>query len=173
EKLTIGPGIEESDLGPIISQKQLDSILSCMQLARKDGITIRTGGKQPDADNLANGFFFEPTILEGLNNDHPLAREEIFGPVLSVLDFDTAADAARIANDTEYGLITGVWTSDINKAHWLAAKIKVGQVYINNYGAGGGVELPFGGYGKSGFGREKGLEALRGYTQLKNVAVKI
>ncbi len=78
-----------------------------------------------------------------------------------------------IANGTEYGLIAGVWTNDLNKAHWVASRVKVGQVFVNNYGAGGGIEMPFGGYGKSGFGREKGLEALRGYTQIKNVAVKL
>ncbi len=174
ERLTLGPGIEEPDIGPIISQKQLDMIASYMELAREDdSVTIRTGGRRASSETLDRGFFFEPTVLDGLASDHRLAREEIFGPVLSVIAFEDARQAVAIANDTEYGLITGVWTTHVDKALWLAGQIRCGQVYINNYGAGGGVELPFGGYGKSGFGREKGLEALRGYTQLKNVAVKI
>ncbi|GAB3675618.1 aldehyde dehydrogenase family protein [Salinisphaera aquimarina] len=173
EGLTLGAGIDDPDVGPIVSQKQLDTIMAYMEIARNDGVTVRTGGKSPSSAALSKGFFFEPTVLDGLTSDHRLAREEIFGPVLSVIEFETTAQAVQIANDTEYGLITGVWTTNINKALWLADRIRVGQVYINNYGAGGGVELPFGGHGKSGFGREKGLEALRGYTQLKNVAVKI
>lgn len=173
ENLKIGPGIEESDLGPIISEKQLESILEFMELARKDGLRILTGGKRPETDGLPDGFFFEPTVLDGLGPEHRLAREEIFGPVLTVLTFETMDEAIDIANSTEYGLITGVWTNDINKAHQVASKVKSGQVFVNNYGAGGGIEMPFGGYGKSGFGREKGLEALKGYTQLKNVAVRL
>lgn len=171
--LTIGPGTEDPDLGPIISEKQLQEILGYVELAEKDGVSILTGGRRPEADGLSDGFFFEPTVLDGLTFDHRLAQEEIFGPVLSVLTFDTVHEAVEAANGTEYGLITGIWTNDINKAHWVASKVKSGQVYVNNYGAGGGVEMPFGGYGKSGFGREKGLEALRNYTQLKNVAVRL
>lgn len=111
--------------------------------------------------------------MDGLTPDHRLAKEEIFGPVLSVLTFERPQEAVAIANGTEYGLITGVWTNDVNKAHWVASRVRCGQVFVNNYGAGGGIEMPFGGYGKSGFGREKGLEALRSYTQLKNVAVRL
>ena len=173
ESLKIGPGIEDSDLGPIISEKQLEMILGRMELAREDGLRILTGGKRPEADGLSDGFFFEPTVLDGLGPEHRLAKEEIFGPVLTVLAFETVDEAVDIANSTEYGLITGVWTNDVNKAHRVASKVKSGQVFVNNYGAGGGVEMPFGGYGKSGFGREKGLEALKGYTQVKNVAVKL
>ncbi|WP_353248708.1 aldehyde dehydrogenase family protein [Salinisphaera sp. T31B1] len=171
--LTLGAGIDEPDIGPIISQKQLNTIESYMELACGEGVTIRTGGRRATSPPLDRGFFFEPTVIDGLSADHRLAREEIFGPVLSVIEFDDARQAIEIANDTDYGLITGVWTTNVHKALWLAGQIRCGQVYVNNYGAGGGVELPFGGYGKSGFGREKGLEALRGYTQLKNVAVRI
>jgi aldehyde dehydrogenase (NAD+) len=173
ENLRIGPGIEDSDLGPIISERQLERILGYMELAKEDNVRILTGGERPEADGLTEGFFFKPTVLDGLSPDHRLAREEIFGPVLSVLTFETVREAAAIANSTEYGLITGIWTNDINKAHWLASKVKAGQIFVNNYGAGGGIEMPFGGYGKSGFGREKGLESLKGYTQVKNVAVKL
>jgi acyl-CoA reductase-like NAD-dependent aldehyde dehydrogenase len=101
-----------------------------------------------------------------------VAQEEIFGPVLSVIEFDDLEEAATIANRSQYGLIAGVWTRDINKALALAGRIKAGQIYVNTYGAGGGVELPFGGYKKSGYGREKGLEALASYTQVKNVCIR-
>jgi acyl-CoA reductase-like NAD-dependent aldehyde dehydrogenase len=101
-----------------------------------------------------------------------VAQEEIFGPVLAIIDFDELDEAAAIANRSDYGLVAGIWTRDINKAMSLAARIKAGQIYVNTYGAGGGVELPFGGYKKSGYGREKGLESLASYTQVKNVCVK-
>ena len=173
ESLTLGPGIEDPDLGPIISEKQLQRIDNYLALARGDGTEILTGGNKAGSDGLSEGFFFEPTVLDNLSPDHRLAREEIFGPVFAVLTFDAVEEAISIANATEYGLITGVWTTDINKAHHVAARVRSGQVFVNNYGAGGGIEMPFGGYGKSGFGREKGLESLRSYTQVKNVAVKI
>lgn len=174
ESLTIGPGVEDPDVGPIISEKQLSRVQDYMDLARSDDVSIRTGGGAPESNGLSGGFFFRPTVLDGLDSNHRLAQEEIFGPVLVVLPFDSVEESVEIANGTEYGLIAGVWTSDINKAHWAALKLKAGQVFVNNYGGGGGIEMPFGGYGnKSGFGREKGLESLRGYTQVKNVAVKL
>ena len=173
ESLTIGPGMEDPDLGPIVSEKQLRRILGYIEVARTDGGTILTGGGRPRVDDLPDGFFFEPTVLDDLTPEHRLAREEIFGPVLTVLAFETVDEAVKIANSTVYGLIAGIWTNDINKAHWVASRVRAGQIFVNNYGAGGGIEMPFGGYGKSGFGREKGLESLKGYTQLKNVAVKL
>ncbi|MDP9310985.1 MAG: aldehyde dehydrogenase family protein [Chloroflexota bacterium] len=173
ESLALGPGMEDPDLGPIISEQQLRTILHYLDLAKQEGVTIVTGGERADGDGLAKGFFLRPTVLDNLAPDHRLAQEEIFGPVLSVLTFTTVEEAIKIANGTEYGLIAAVWTNDLNKAHWVASKVKAGQVYINTYGAGGGVEMPFGGYGKSGFGREKGLEALRNYTQVKNVALRL
>jgi aldehyde dehydrogenase (NAD+) len=171
KQLRIGPGIENSDIGPIISEKQLRRIESYINLARQEGVSIRLGGQR--VKEAGNGFFFEPTILDSVSPDSRLAQEEIFGPVLVVLPFDTIEEALSLANNTEYGLVTGIWTSNLNKAHWLANRVRSGQVFINNYGAGGGVEMTFGGYRKSGFGREKGLEALKHYTQVKNVAVKI
>jgi acyl-CoA reductase-like NAD-dependent aldehyde dehydrogenase len=101
-----------------------------------------------------------------------VAQEEIFGPVLAIITFDDLEEAVALANRSQYGLVAGVWTRDINKAMAVSSRIKAGQVYINTYGAGGGVELPFGGYKKSGYGREKGLESLVSYTQVKNVCVK-
>ena len=100
-----------------------------------------------------------------------VAQEEIFGPVLAITEFGDVEEAAALANRSQYGLVAGVWTRDINKAMSLASRIKAGQVFVNTYGAGGGVELPFGGYKKSGFGREKGAEAVLGYTQVKTVSM--
>jgi acyl-CoA reductase-like NAD-dependent aldehyde dehydrogenase len=101
-----------------------------------------------------------------------VAQEEIFGPVLAMMTFDDVEEAAALANRSEYGLVAGVWTRDVNKALTLAARIKAGQIYVNTYGAGGGVELPFGGFKKSGYGREKGLESLASYTAVKNVCIR-
>jgi aldehyde dehydrogenase (NAD+) len=173
EQLKVGPGIEDPDVGPIVSKKQLDGILHYMNVAKEEGLQILTGGVALQDGELAKGNFFKPAVIDGVKPTHRLAQEEVFGPVLSVLTFNKVEEAISIANSTEYGLVTGVWTQNINKAHYLANKVKAGQIFINNYGAGGGVEMPFGGYRKSGFGREKGLETLRQYTQVKNVALKI
>jgi acyl-CoA reductase-like NAD-dependent aldehyde dehydrogenase len=120
----------------------------------------------------ARGYWCRPTLFTGVSQSDRVVQEEIFGPVLAIIDFDDIDEASQIANRSDYGLVAGVWTRDINKALTLASRIKAGQVYVNTYGAGGGVELPFGGYKKSGYGREKGLESLASYTQVKNVCVK-
>ncbi|MGG0717156.1 aldehyde dehydrogenase family protein [Robertmurraya massiliosenegalensis] len=173
EKLTLGHGIDDPDIGPIVSKRQLETIQKYMEIAKEEGLSILTGGERVLEGDLANGNFFKPTVIDGVKQNNRLACEEVFGPVLSVLSFTTVDEAIQITNGTEYGLVAGVWTTNVNKAHYLAKKIRAGQIFINNYGAGGGVEMPFGGYRKSGFGREKGLETLRQYTQLKNIAVKI
>jgi aldehyde dehydrogenase (NAD+) len=111
-----------------------------------------------------------PTLLSGVSPDHALARDEIFGPVQVVIPFDDEAEAVAIANGAGYGLVAGVWTRDGARQMRMARALRSGQVFINNYGAGGGVELPFGGVGKSGHGREKGFEALYGFSTLKTVA---
>lgn len=171
--LKIGPGLQDPDLGAIVSQKQLKRIEGYMRLAEEEGAVVAVGGKRRVISGVERGYFFEPTILRRVSPNSRLAQEEIFGPVLTVFPFDTIHEALELANGTEYGLVTGIWTANIDKALWLAARVRSGQVFVNNYGAGGGIEMPFGGYKKSGFGREKGLEALRHYTQVKNVAVRI
>jgi len=171
-KMRLGPGIEDPDMGPIISEAQLEEILRYIHLGKRDGVEVVVGGKRPDDERLRRGFFLEPTILDKVSNTMTVAQEEIFGPVLSVITFDHPDEAVAIANESQYGLVAGIWTRDIKKALYLADKISAGQVFINTYGAGGGVELPFGGYKKSGFGREKGLEALFYYTQVKNVCIR-
>ena len=171
-KMRVGPGIEDPDMGPIISRRQLDTIEQYVQIGKQEGAAVAAGGTRPAHLAESGGFYFQPTLLDGVKPDMRVAQEEIFGPVLAIIEFDDLEEAATIANRSQYGLLAGVWTRDINKALALASRIKAGQVYVNSYGAGGGVELPFGGYKKSGYGREKGLEALTSYTQVKNVCIR-
>ena len=170
-EITIGPGLEDPDLGPIISRDQLERIQSYVQTGKNEA-NLLAGGGVPQEDRLKDGFFFEPTLFGDVSPGDTLSQEEVFGPVLVATPFENLEHAAEIANGTDYGLIAAVWTSDVGKAHWLAREIRAGQVYVNTYGAGGGVELPFGGFKKSGHGREKGYEALYEYSQVKTVAIK-
>jgi acyl-CoA reductase-like NAD-dependent aldehyde dehydrogenase len=143
-----------------------------VKIGEREGATIAAGGSRPADASLGNGYFYQPTLLDGVSADMRVAQEEIFGPVLAIITFDDLEEAIAIANRSQYGLVAGIWTRDINKALTVASRIQTGQVYINTFGAGGGVELPFGGYKKSGYGREKGLESLASYTQVKNVCVR-
>jgi acyl-CoA reductase-like NAD-dependent aldehyde dehydrogenase len=170
--MRIGPGVSDPDLGPIISKRQLETIERYVAIGLEEGASVAAGGGRPSDAALGGGFYFQPTLLDAVSADMRVAQEEIFGPVLAILEFDDVEEAAALANRSAYGLVAGVWTRDINKAMALASRIKAGQIYVNTYGAGGGVELPFGGYKKSGYGREKGLESLASYTQVKNVCVK-
>ncbi|HUF48485.1 MAG TPA: aldehyde dehydrogenase family protein [Vicinamibacterales bacterium] len=170
--MRIGPGVSDPDLGPIISRRQLETIERYVAVGRDEGATVAAGGGRPSDPALGRGFYFQPTLLDAVSPGMRVAQEEIFGPVLAIIVFDDLDEAATMANRSQYGLVAGVWTCDINKAMALASRIKAGQVYVNTYGAGGGVELPFGGYKKSGYGREKSLESLASYTQIKNVCIR-
>ncbi|WP_405806515.1 aldehyde dehydrogenase family protein [Streptomyces sp. NBC_01187] len=169
--LRVGPGLKDPDIGPLVTAGQRDRVLGYLDLARQEGAVPLTGGGAPSDPELADGYYVEPTVLTGLTNDARCAREEIFGPVITVIDFGDPDEALEIANDSPYGLSSYVWTRDIDKAMRLAQGIRAGQVYVNATGVGTGVELPFGGYKHSGWGREKGLEALASYTQTKNVCI--
>lgn len=169
--LTVGAGIQNRDLGPILNEKQYHHIMGMIDLAKEEG-NIIFGGNPVTVNGYEEGFYIQPTIIDEIDKNSKIAQEEIFGPVLTVFTFKDSNEALDLANSTEYGLVTGIWTQDINKAHFLASRIDAGQIFINNYGAGGGVQMPFGGYRKSGFGREKGWAALYNYTVLKNVAIK-
>ncbi|MFF3890467.1 aldehyde dehydrogenase family protein [Streptomyces sp. NPDC001914] len=168
--LTIGPGAADPDMGPLISARQRERVLGHLAEGRRDAV-LRTGGGVPPGKAYADGFFVEPAILDHVTPEHRVFNEEIFGPVLCVSVFDSLEEAVALAEHTTYGLAAGVWTSDVTCAHWLAGRLRVGQVFVNNYSAAGGVELPFGGYRRSGIGVEKGLEALREYTRCKTVAI--
>jgi acyl-CoA reductase-like NAD-dependent aldehyde dehydrogenase len=171
-KMRLGPGVDDPDMGPVISKSQLEKVLGYIALGQREGASLAAGGVRPTDARLEGGYYVEPTVLDGVTSAMRVHQEEIFGPVLTVTTFSDVDEAVRLANATEFGLLAGVWTTDINTALSVAGRVRVGQVYVNTYGAGGGVELPFGGFKKSGFGREKGLEALGSYLQTKNVCIK-
>ena len=168
--LVAGPGEKDLDLGPLISARQHQRVAGLLEEALGTGVTVAAEGSIA-GDAPAKGFYQKPMLLSGLPPDHKLVREEVFGPVLVVQPFQDEAEALRLANGTAYGLVAGIWTRDGGRQLRLARKVQSGQVFINNYGAGGGVELPFGGVKHSGYGREKGFEALYGFTTLKTVAI--
>lgn len=165
-------GSHESDLdcGPVISWVQHERVRGFLDRARRDGIPVVAEG-QLDRGAPEGGYYVRPTLLGPVPLDHELAREEVFGPVLAAIPFDDEDDAVRIANGTDYGLIAGIWSENGARQMRLAKRLRVGQVYINGYGAGGGIELPFGGFKRSGHGREKGFEALREYTVAKTIVI--
>jgi aldehyde dehydrogenase (NAD+) len=160
----------DRDLPPIITPAQYEKVASYLELARKEGVTVVTGGTAVASDDGGNRHIW-PTVLTGVTNDMRVAREEIFGPVLGVLPFDTEEEAIAIANDTSFGLVSGVWTRDIDRAFRVAARLEAGQVFVNDWTAN--VEVAFGGYKESGYGREKGVEALSEYSRVKSVLIRI
>ena len=170
--LTLGHGLRDEGLGPLNSAQHLERVAGHVDRARERGVTVRTGGQRRADPRTGKGWFFEPTILDDVAGVDPCVQQEIFGPVLSVQVFDTLEEAIALANGTAYALVAGVFTRDFSAAHRLAREIDAGQVYINEYFAGG-IEVPFGGNRLSGFGREKGLEALRSYCKIKSVAARI
>lgn len=166
--LSIGPGIDDPDIGPLVSADQYDKVRKYLDIGRDEAGEPVAGGAAPDR----SGYFIEPTIFDDVENEMRIAQEEIFGPVLSVIEFSDEEEALELANDVDYGLVAGIFTSDVGRAHRFARDLQAGQIFINEWFAGG-VETPFGGYKQSGFGREKGLEAIRSYTQVKNVCANI
>lgn len=166
EALKVGAALEDLDVGPLISAGQQGIVTSFIDCG--DDLEKAAEGDLSAAPE--GGSYIKPTLFAGVPAGHALARDEIFGPVQVIIPFDDEEEAVAIANGTDYGLVAGIWSLDGARQMRLAKQIRTGQVFINNYGAGGGVELPFGGMGKSGHGREKGFEALYGFTTLKTVA---
>jgi aldehyde dehydrogenase (NAD+) len=169
--LRIGPGIEDHDLGPLISANQIARAEAMLQRAIDAGARVVLGGGRPPSRE--SEWYLQPTILGEVGAEMEVFSEEVFGPVLAASAFEDEAEAVALANATPYGLVAAVWTADIARAHRVAGAIRAGQVYINGYGVAGGVELPFGGMKRSGYGRGKGMEALHSYTQVKNVCLTL
>jgi len=169
--LRVGPALDDPDVGPVISRRQQEIVQGYLSLVRDSGLQVAAQATLPPG-LPAGGFWVAPTLVADVNPAHRLAQEEVFGPVQAIIPFDDEAEALAIANGTPYGLVAGVWTRDGSRALRLARRLQCGQVFVNNYGAGGGIELPFGGVKHSGHGREKGFEALYGFSVLKTVAIR-
>jgi aldehyde dehydrogenase (NAD+) len=169
--LRAGPASMDLDLGPLVNRKQQQRVWDFLSDAQSAGIEVMAQGEVVD-EAPAEGFYQSPVLLRDVPREHRVWQEEVFGPVLAVQAFDDEDEALALANGTDYGLVAGVWTRDGARQFRLARRLQSGQVFINNYGAGGGVELPFGGVKSSGHGREKGFEALYAFTTLKTVAIR-
>ena len=159
-------------IGPMTTAAQFEKVQDYFRIASEEGAEPVIGGALPEDPELAGGFFVPPTIYSGVRSDMRIAREEIFGPVASVIPFHDEEEAIALANDSDYGLAAGLWTRDVSRAHRVAARLEAGQVFVNDW-LSGTVEQPFGGYKQSGYGREKGIEALHHYTQLKSVTIRL
>jgi aldehyde dehydrogenase (NAD+) len=170
-RLRVGPAAMDLDVGPLIRQTQQQRVWDFLSDAQVAGIPVMAQGQVVD-EAPQTGYYQAPTLLRDVPITHRLAQEEVFGPVLAAMSFRNEDHAVELANATQFGLVAGVWTRDGARQLRMARRVRSGQVFINNYGAGGGVELPFGGVKSSGYGREKGFEALYGFTTLKTVAIK-
>ena len=172
KSVRLGRGLDNPDMGPLISQAQLERVLGFVEAGQEGGARLLHGGRRPTEAGLARGFFVEPTLFVDVQPDMRIAQEEIFGPVVGLLGFDTEEDAIRLANESRYGLSAEIWTRDLSRAHRVAAALEVSHVTVNG-GGGFGVEAPFGGVKQSGFGREGGYESILQYSRVKNVWINL
>ncbi len=162
------PKAADTEMGPVATEPQYRKVLSFLEGAASEGATVAAGGRPDDL----GGYFVQPTVLTGVKPTMTVACEEVFGPVLSVIPFDTEEEAIALANDSRYGLAGAVWTKDIHRGHRVAHAMRTGTVWINAYRVVG-PDVPFGGYGLSGLGRENGIEAVHEYTQTKAIWVEL
>lgn len=172
QALSLGHGLRDPGMGPLNSEAHLIKVAGYVERAKARGVAVRTGGNSRTDPHTGLGWFYEPTLLDNLAPTDEAVQEEIFGPVLCVQVFDDLTEAVALANGTPFGLVAGIFTKDLSAAHRLARDIDAGQVYLNEYFAGG-ISVPFGGNKRSGFGREKGMEALHSYCKTKSVVARL
>src|SRR6056297_158680 len=171
QRIRLGDPLDKAtQMGTVANEPQFRRILECIENAKSDGARLAIGGRKAVGENLGQGFFVEPTIFADVENHMTLAQEEVFGPVLAIIPFDTEQEAIAIANDTRYGLASGVWTTDLSRAMRMTLAINAGTVWINTYRVAQAM-APFGGFRDSGFGKERGIQALDEYTRTKNVMI--
>jgi len=170
-KVRVGMPLDpETHMGPQSNIKQLEKTLSYIEAGRDEGARLLAGGNRITTDGMANGYFVQPTVFADVNNEMKIARDEIFGPVVSLIPFDTEEEAIGIANSTRYGLCAGLWTRDVSRAHRVAAQIEAGTVWVNTYRYIRWA-LPYGGVKASGWGRENGVEALDSYLETRTTVI--
>ena len=162
----------DTQIGPIANRPQLEKILNYIGIARAENARLVLGGARGSGPECGDGWFVEPTIFTGVNNRMRIAQEEVFGPVLAIMPFKDEEEAIAVGNDVVYGLAAGVWTQNIRRALTMAEKLRAGTVWINTYRANSYMS-PFGGYKRSGIGRESGQSAIREYLQEKSVWIDI
>ena len=171
KQLRVGSHAMDLDCGPLISENQKKRVQGFIERAKKDGIPVLAEAQLAEGVP-SGGYYVAPMLFGPVPRNNSLAQDEVFGPVLSIIPFEDEADAIKLANSTEFGLVAGVWTRDGGRQMRVAKKMRCGQVFVNGYGAGGGIELPFGGVKKSGHGREKGMEALKEFSHTKTIVFK-
>jgi aldehyde dehydrogenase (NAD+) len=162
----------DTQVGPVTTHAQYERVLDYLRIGKDEGAVCELGGGRAERPECGAGWFVEPTIFSGVKPDMRIAREEIFGPVLSLIPFDDDEEAVHIANDTAYGLAAGVWTAGIGRALTMSNRLEAGTVWVNCYRVTSYMS-PFGGYKRSGFGREGGIDAIREYLQTKSVWIDI
>lgn len=169
KRIKLGNGFDErTQSGPLISAEHRDKVEQYVEIGKKEGATLAVGGQRPDDPELQNGFFYLPTIFTNCTNDMRIVQEEVFGPVLTVETFPSKEEAVKLANDTIYGLAGAVWTKDLNKADFIATRLRMGTVWINDFHPYF-AQAPWGGYKQSGIGRELGQQGMEEYTEVKHI----